>query len=108
MWRVGAEVLQDHGEHDARPVGVRDADQARDLARAPDGRPRVGGEGAVVLDVEPEEGNRAEQREIPARIANGRFAQAAGEREAENLTVGSSCQPPRNAPPGLPRPTGTP
>ena len=66
------------------------ADKSGHLARVPLVPARVGGEVAVGLDVEAEYGDRAEQREVPTRVADGWVSEAAQEVEAEYLSLGSA------------------
>src|SRR4029077_20507042 len=55
-------------------------------ARVPDVPGRIGDQDAVVLDVDGKKGHRRKQIDVPARVADGRIAEACGGRVAEDLT----------------------
>ena len=86
---AAAEVLQDDREHHLRAVGVGGAEQPRQLRGIPDRPARVAGDGPVVVDVQPEEGHRGQQVEVPGGVAQGGVGQAAGQSEAEDLALGA-------------------
>ena len=88
-----AEVLEDDRQHDLGAGGVSRAQEPCQLGRVPNCPVTVMREVAVGLHVQTEEGHRAQKREVPARIAHGGIAQAAGQPEPEDLAVWTAVKP---------------
>src|SRR5947207_15748961 len=67
---------------------MRGGGQPRQLARVPYGIPGVGDDSAAVTYVQTEERDRAQEVELPRRVAERGIREAARERESEDLTAG--------------------